>query len=288
MPCYRPIPAWRSEKGGAVVLLPPQGTATMQLPCGKCIGCRKRRAKEWAVRAMHESKLHEHCSFVTLTYDDEHLPKDGSLVPRDLTLFLKKLRERQRYDSRVLGKRLRYLACGEYGDNSGRPHYHGLLFGCGFSDKVSIGKDLFDSPVLKDVWKKGNVSVGSVTPRSCMYVASYSVKKLGVSQYCSVDGVVLEPPFLRCSSRPGIGLPWLLRFEHDLSQGHVVVHGDKNAIPRYYQKKMKEYVPHQHEESRENAFQNYFSKVRPTEMELVAGEKIAKRRFELSQMRQSL
>lgn len=288
MPCYRPIPAWQGEKGGAVRLLPPVGTATMQLPCGKCIGCRKRRAKEWAVRAMHESKFHEFNSFITLTYDDDHLPDDGSLSPRDFTLFLKKFRKRMAWDPNIYGKRMRYLACGEYGDNTHRPHYHALMFGVGFGDKVAVGKELFDSSTLRQIWGKGHVSVGSVTPRSCMYVASYSVKKLGVSQYVSKDGVVLVDPFLRVSTRPGIGMRWLEKYATDTRHGHVVTTGDKNAVPRYYQRKLKEIDPSLYEEQRESAYANYFAKVRPTEMALVAGEKIAKRKFELDNMKRSL
>jgi hypothetical protein len=37
--------------------------------------------------------MHENNCFLTLTYDEENVPEDGCLEPRDYKLFLKKLRK---------------------------------------------------------------------------------------------------------------------------------------------------------------------------------------------------
>ena len=66
--------------------------------------------------------MHPHNAYITLTYNDDHLPANGSLQPRDLQLFWKRLRK-----ARTPG--IRYYACGEYGDQTARPHYHAIIFG---------------------------------------------------------------------------------------------------------------------------------------------------------------
>lgn len=76
---------------------------------------------------MHESQSHDFSCFVTLTYDDEHMPYGGDLHYRHFQLFLKKLRKR-------LGRPVRYFMCGEYGDRLGRPHYHAILIGVEVAD----------------------------------------------------------------------------------------------------------------------------------------------------------
>ena len=84
---------------------------SMIVPCGKCISCRIQKTSEWAIRLMLELPMWNYeASFITLTYDDEHLPKDLSLKPKDLTDFWKRLRK-------DYGKPIKYFACGEYGYN---------------------------------------------------------------------------------------------------------------------------------------------------------------------------
>lgn len=131
MPCFSPIAAFqRSTDKQIYFALPPEARLPsvynqfkpISLPCGKCIGCRLEHSRKWAVRCVLEASCHAQNCFVTLTYADEHLPPDGSLCKRDLTLFLKRLRK-----SRP-GQKIRYFACGEYGERLRRPHYHLILF----------------------------------------------------------------------------------------------------------------------------------------------------------------
>lgn len=202
----------------------------MHVPCGSCVGCRLERARQWALRCMHESSLHDVNSFVTLTYSNEHLEPGASLRPRDFTLFMKRLRKK-RGD-------VRYFQCGEYGSKSGRPHHHALLFGVGFSDRVRCrssgsGEMLYRSPELEGLWPYGDSYIGEVTFKSAGYIARYGLKKS--------DGVaagVVGPRFksyLTMSRRPGIGAGWLDKYGSEVyAFDEVVVNGKVCKPPRFY------------------------------------------------------
>ena len=92
------------------------------LPCGQCYACRIAKSREWAARCVLEAKMHDDNCFITLTYDDNHVPSDMSLVKMDFTNFIKRLRKNT-------GEKIRYYACGEYGELYQRPHFHACLFG---------------------------------------------------------------------------------------------------------------------------------------------------------------
>ena len=118
MPCYHPIPGYRAKSTNpsgkrSIVFNLSEGfkNFAVSVPCGRCIGCRLERARQWSIRCIHEASLYEANCFVTLTYDDDNLPLDGSLRPRDMVLFLKRLRKR-------FGPGIRFFQCGEYGDKS--------------------------------------------------------------------------------------------------------------------------------------------------------------------------
>lgn len=131
----------------------------LKVGCGKCTGCRVDRAAMWANRLMDELNYWSKASFITLTYDDEHLPKDRLLIKSDLQKFFKRLRKGIDY-------KIKYYACGEYGENNGRPHYHAILFGIG-----SGQRDL-----ISQAWNMGRTQSGTVTHASCRYVADYISK----------------------------------------------------------------------------------------------------------------
>ena len=162
MSCYHPIDCWRvpdssAPSGHRIVFgspgAPPErGAEPITIPCGKCIGCRLAHSRSWAVRCVHESTLHEHNCFLTLTFDDDHLPSDHSVHVRDVQLFLKRLRK-------SLGDtKVRFFACGEYGAKNDRPHYHLIIFGYDFSDdrvllrQTAYGPLFISDPVMSDTW----------------------------------------------------------------------------------------------------------------------------------------
>lgn len=183
MPCYKPLDAWRPrESTGSKKLVfsyNPQtceSTTPLQVPCGQCVGCRLERSRQWAIRCVHESKLHKDNCFITLTYNDANLPSDKSLHYRDFQLFMKKLRKQ------YPDKKIRFYMCGEYGENFGRPHFHACLFNFNFDDltlwKTQNKQKLYRSKKLEKLWPLGHSSVGTVTFESAAYVARYIMKKV--------------------------------------------------------------------------------------------------------------
>lgn len=238
MPCYRPLPAWQLPDGG-IVFWAKEGTRRMSVPCGQCSGCRLRRARHWATRCIHESQLHSMSCFLTLTYRD---PAPYSLDYRDFQLFMKRLRK-------FVGVRVRFFACGEYGEITFRPHFHACIFGVDFLDKKfhklsKSGERLYVSSKADSLWSHGNVWIGSVSFQSASYVARYVMKKvtgdLAEHYYQVLDVesgelVPVAPEFVHMSLKPGIGSGWLEKFGSDVyPSGDVVVNGKKAQAPRYY------------------------------------------------------
>jgi hypothetical protein len=250
MPCYAPMQGYRSKHRNSsgkrsIVFDPVSGFHDMpvKLPCGQCIGCRLEKSRQWAVRIMHEASLYTDNCFITLTYDDEHIPDFQSLRKRDFQLFLKRLRKR--FEPRTI----RYFHCGEYGDSTRRPHYHAILFNFDFPDKVKIGttgSGLPDhaSATLAELWRFGRHSIGSVSFESAAYVARYVTKKvtgkLAESHYSCVDPETgecgrREAEYATMSLRPGIGKGWYEKFHKEVYPlDRVVVRGVPCKPPRYY------------------------------------------------------
>lgn len=209
MPCYHPLPAWYSKRRGesgkrGVVFNVADGFKDKQidLPCGRCIGCRLERSRQWAVRCVHEAALWDSNCFVTLTYDEENCPKDGGLIPEHFVLFMKRLRA-------CYGAGIRFFHCGEYGEKLGRPHHHAILFNFDFADKrfhsrSSDGNVLYTSAELERLWRFGFCTVGACTFESAAYIARYSLKKItGSAAESHYQGRKAE--YLTMSRKPGIG-----------------------------------------------------------------------------------
>ena len=258
MACYWPIPALQQENG-TVKLWPPLGTASLAIPCGRCIGCKTDRATMWADRCQHEAKKYSHNTFITLTYDDKFLPPEGHLDADELQRFFKRLREKARHNRTILsdsGTGIRYFACGEYGSKNARPHYHAILFNCDFTDKYKIGRakngdTLYHSDILRDLWPYGNNSIGNATGATASYIAQYALKKQG-REDADEDGVWRPAPFLRMSLRPAIGAHWLEQNADDLRKGYFVRDGKPRKIPRTYLQKIKNNRPELYEDIQYN------------------------------------
>ena len=255
MPCFKPLKGFRSPSGAIVFSRAHSIGLPMSVPCGQCIGCRLERSRQWAVRCMHESSLHTDTSFITLTYDDEHLPRFGSLLMDDWQKFFKRLRRRSR-------ERVRFFGCGEYGAESGRPHYHACLFGLDFADKVlwsnRSGYDVYRSPLLESVWTFGQSEIGSLTFESAAYVARYCLKKVtgpkAREHYECVDPESGElgsrlPEFATMSRRPGIGAGWFEEFGTEVyPSDEVIVRGVSCKPPRFYDRLLQSEEPLRYEE----------------------------------------
>ena len=247
MPCYHPQLVYRSKDGPnpetgkwPIVFNPRDGfnDLTLQVPCGQCIGCRLERSRQWAIRCIHEASLHEHNSFITLTYDQANLPKDGSLVKGHFQKFMKRLR--RRYADRTV----RYYMCGEYGEELGRPHYHACLFGLDWPDQVLLSAKneckLYTSNELSTLWPFGYAVIGEVTFESAAYVARYILKK--VTGDPAADHYRHRvPEYTTMSRRPGIGSDWFDRFQGDVYPWDEVVirDGVRCRPPRFYDKQLE-------------------------------------------------
>ena len=143
------------------------------LPCGHCSECRLKHRQEWAVRCACESLDHKVSSFITLTYDDEHL---RALNRYDPLKFIKSLRN--------CGFKVRYFGCGERGSKSFRPHYHIIVFGylpddLQYDGESESGQALYYSKFVEKLWNKGRCVVQIFSPEVAGYVAGYTSKKLG-------------------------------------------------------------------------------------------------------------
>ena len=231
----------------------------MQIPCGQCIECRLARSREWADRMEMEKEFwaDDWCYFLTLTYDNDHLPTDHrfptvpSLEPDDVRLFMDRLRSYFRDNFKFTG--MRFYLCGEYGTKTHRPHYHIIAFNCPvylFKDIVHLfnnfqGDPFYISKRLDDIWGKGFVCFSNVTWDTCCYTARYVTKKLYKSDLTDIDGTDYELPYLpefsRASNRPGIGAPYWASHADKIieNRGIQLKSGRFVPIPRYFKKLLK-------------------------------------------------
>lgn len=167
----------------------------LEMGCGRCKACQWNRARLWVGRMLLESKEHPANSFVTLTYNEEHCPKNKQLEKRHWQLFMKKLRDR------LKPRKIRFYAVGEYGEQFTRPHFHAILFNVGISDQEAI----------ESCWEKGFTLVGSAEVKSMSYVCGYMQKNLTNKHNPSLAG--RPPEFCSMSLRPGIGHGVINRME---------------------------------------------------------------------------
>ena len=257
--CKYPITAYKVEgerKLAFRLLAGMNPIQEYQIPCGKCIGCRLERSTKTATRIMHEASLYDFNCFLTLTYDEQHLPPWASLDHRHFQLFMKRTREWLR--RRNTNIKLRFYMCGEYGENLGRPHYHAIIFNFDFLDKLyfkAAGKEgtLYTSDTLRRLWGMGHTLIGDVTFNSAAYVARYCIDKINGDQakahYAVIDQETGEihqrtPEYTRSSNQPGIGAPWFAKYASDVyPHGSVIINGHNTKPPRYYAKLYERFDP---------------------------------------------
>lgn len=261
-----PVNCFHPWKPPAALGLPP----TTTLICGQCAACRLRRSSEWATRCMHEAKQHPHNIWVTLTYDDDHLPDkydtgalnpnthkkifSGSLRKTHMQQFYRRLRKALHKPNAILHNgTVRYYYAGEYGEKYHRPHYHACLFGIDLTDKKHITKshlgfDLYESATLKELWPHGHHRISELTWETAAYTARYIMKKITGQQqqqhYQVINkqtGEIInrEPEFNEMSRKPGIGNSWYEKYKKSVymeKRTGVRVRGRLTAPPRYYDK----------------------------------------------------
>lgn len=216
-----------SERYGSKSIVP--------LPCGSCLACRINHAKEWAVRCVLESLYHEESWFITLTYDDAHLPDHGLINREHIREFQKKIWRVQ--------PGVRFFGCAEYGSKSARCHFHLIAFGLKLDDLSRVNSSgLLESKLITKLWPYGFNYIGEVNYATCNYVAQYVNKKAFGDLKHNVPKENREYTF--CSNRPGIGYQWCKDhlpkvLEYDKVFGPFGS-SKSAALPRYFQKMAEE------------------------------------------------
>lgn len=166
--------------------------------CGQCMQCRINKRREWTTRQVLESFCHDHSSFVTLTYNDEFLPKGRTLVPDHPVLFLKRFRKA--LSGIPHGPKVRFFLVGEYGDETHRPHYHLSMFGIG-PEQWALVEDCWTHPRSKKPY--GHVKSMEFHPRTAAYVGGYVTKKMTKAGDPRLG--LKHPEYARQSRNPGLG-----------------------------------------------------------------------------------
>lgn len=272
MACYRPnrVALNDDDQIDWSVFTPVQGIhQVVMVPCRQCIGCTSGAAREWAIRCYHEMEFHRkdwrdpitkvaapvpNSVMVTLTYDEEHLPGDRLLRHSDFQKFMKKLRRRS-------GEKLSYFMCGEYGGQTGRPHYHALLFGEDFRDRYQIRtsdqQDLSCSYELDEIWPHGRATVDDMNYGTVRYVTGYLSKKVNANG--NFTGPLaelrnehtgeltikpLQPEYRAMSRNPGLGRHWIERnFERVYPLDEVQINGQSYPPPGFYDRWLRRHHP---------------------------------------------
>lgn len=166
-------------------------------------------------------------SFVTLTYDNNSVPYVRADSPfmtlqiDDFQKFMKRLRK----NVEPLGIPLKYVACGEYGDKLGRPHYHFALLG--LSDAVA-------NDVIQKSWSYGLYDVGALASGGLRYVIKYMTKsRLTPDIKAFYDSNGIQPPFIVHSQK--LGFDWIYSHRYDIvKQKYTFLsNGKVRLYPKY-------------------------------------------------------
>lgn len=216
MKCISPINLKNPRKGVS--------SAIMSVPCGKCGSCRHNRRVDWSFRIKQEFLSAISANFLTLTYSDENL-KYGDGVPSldktDVQKFLKRFRKE---NAKHTKRPLRYYAVGEYGTQTGRPHYHLCIF----------NHDMRTLDRLNHLWPLGHTDIGQITDASIHYITKYHVN-------FRKDYEDRAPEFALMSRRPGLGINYVeknSKWHTENENGYVINNGFKQRMPRYYKDKI--------------------------------------------------
>lgn len=226
----------------------PYYKSIIPVPCGRCAGCRMDYSRDWADRCCLEVMAGDLKSsyFLTLTYDDGHIPPNGSVEYYDVQLFLKRLRKR-------VGS-FRYFGASEYGDTTFRPHYHIILFDINLSDlkyfNTKGGEPYYTSETISNSWCKGNHLLTSFNFSTAAYVARYVFKKQKGEGSQLYTDLGIDPPGSFMSLKPGIGAPYFDEHSEEIMDtGRILLPypiAKKPrfiAPPKYFQKLIADRFP---------------------------------------------
>lgn len=245
-----------------------------EVGCGKCEICKTERSKQWAVKAECEGRVWKLKTFLTLTYNGEHLPKNRKLDRTHMTKFWKRLRYHveagkfniqqetiptnpllETFERRRKNKKpIRYIQCGEYGPKTKRPHYHAVVFNFKPDDLRRYSRDrrgywLYTSKKINDIWGKGYVIIGNATTETAAYVARYCTKK-----YMKTEEEIIrmknkkQLEYITASSLGFIGYPWFINHKDEIMRNNGIIMTTKKGtylamIPKVMRERLKREYP---------------------------------------------
>lgn len=203
----------------------------VDVPCGKCLACKKRRSSHWSFRLNEEAKISTSAAFLTLTYENPPITENGfhTLDKTDFQKFLKRLRKKCPTSKKQT--RIKYYACGEYGSKTFRPHYHAVLF--------NLPYNLIQNPqIIADTWQNGHIHLANNNLATINYVVGYMTK----SNFTRINQYDDRKPEFSLMSK-GMGLGYLTTAMKDYykkrelfcivrENGHII------SMPRYYKQKI--------------------------------------------------
>lgn len=215
----------------------------IEIPCGKCKGCLLDHSKEWANRCLLEMKEYDSNYFLTLTYDEDHMPVNElgykTIRKEDLTNFIKRLRKATKQN-------FRYFACQEYGEESKNPHAHIILFGLKLNDLHVYGNyvgnnaSYWNSDVVSKCWKFGFHLIANADYGTAAYTARYVMKKLNNDYKNFFDDYQITPEYICMSRMPGLGKSYFDKHKDMFDYETIHVSSDNGGItftpPRYFEK----------------------------------------------------
>lgn len=249
MKCPKPIPLNVQDPDSGIYY-------EITVPCGKCHICLQRRRMDWVFRNLQEFNNCYTCYFVTLTYDDDHLPfkvcpagyydvpsyfdKDSLCVfydkqyideefkvptysLRDMQLFIKRLRKYSNCNE------IRYFWVSEYGGETLRPHYHMILYNFpGSQEDLSVA--------LEKTWKSGFFYIGEGNEQTICYTCKYILGSVELPSF-------MDKPIMRSSRNPAIGKSFLTPSTVDyyrkrLQPYAITKDGNRCNLPRYLRNKI--------------------------------------------------
>jgi len=296
MTCYYPLTGYQGPDGALVFNKTDSIGNEMEVACGQCLGCRVDRSKTWAARCVHEAQMHQQNAFITLTYDNEHVPYGGTLVKEHFQKFMKRTRSRHE------GKKIRFFHCGEYG-TLGRPHYHACMFGLDYPDRVehSVQNDIttYISDELTETWGKGFATCGELNYQTAAYTARYIMKKItgdkAKEHYERLvpdtgEIIQLEPEYVTMSLKPGIGYEWYQKYKTDVfpsDETPIPGKGVYPGVPKYYEHLLRKEDPDTYEKVKNRRRKHFRERQHEyTEERLLTKEKVKK--AQLNQLRRNL
>lgn len=191
------------------------------VPCGKCVECRKKEARDWRARLLLETdywtKENKKCYFVTLTLSDDYYDEFALAPERPIRLWLENYR-------RIVGRSCRHFIITELGGKTSRLHYHGILF----APELSVKR-------LKSLWRYGFTFFGYCSYRTAKYVSKYIMKPQLFADWYKPKKFV----------SPGLGKQYLdsdsakqKRLNPRTDDQYIKIDGYNYSMPRYIRGKL--------------------------------------------------